>query len=67
MQEWRGGDFPDGSVSSRLLIELRVVDGGTELNIVHSGVPEELAADIEQGWIDFYWEPMKKYFLKKRV
>ena len=65
VQEWRGGDFPDRSASSRLEIELRVVDGGTELAMVHSGVPEELAADIEQGWIDFYWEPMKKYFHKK--
>jgi uncharacterized protein YndB with AHSA1/START domain len=67
VQEWRTGEFPEGTANSRLKIDLKVADGGTELNMVHSEVPEAIASDIEQGWIDFYWEPMKKYFIGKRV
>jgi hypothetical protein len=32
--------------------------------MVHSKVPVEQGDEYAQGWIDFYWEPMKKYFKK---
>jgi hypothetical protein len=32
--------------------------------MVHSGVPAELADDVAEGWKEFYWEPLKKYFEK---
>ena len=38
---------------------------GTELIMIHSKVPVEQAESYRQGWIDFYWEPLKKYFNKK--
>jgi activator of HSP90 ATPase len=65
VQEWRSSDFPDGSVASRFEIDLKETEGGTELSIVHPGVPMEIAEDIAQGWKDFYCEPMKKYFKGK--
>jgi hypothetical protein len=40
------------------------VKEGTEISMIHSEVPAEQADDIEQGWIDFYWEPLKEYFNK---
>jgi hypothetical protein len=30
--------------------------------MVQSNVPEEQADDTEQGWVDWYWEPLKTYF-----
>jgi hypothetical protein len=33
--------------------------------MIHSKVPVEQAESYRQGWIDFYWEPLKKYFDKK--
>jgi hypothetical protein len=32
--------------------------------MTHSAVPLEQADDIAQGWIDFYWEPLKEYLKK---
>ncbi len=66
VQEWIASDFPEGYAPSKLEITLKPVKGGTELTMVHSDVPEEIAADIKQGWIDYYWDPMKKYFIKKK-
>ena len=37
---------------------------GTRLIFVHSKVPGAQADDIKQGWIDFYWEPLKAYLAK---
>jgi len=28
----------------------------------HTGIPDDDRADVEQGWIDYYWGPMKKLF-----
>lgn len=46
LQEWRSSDFPDGSAAPRFEIDLKETEGGTELSIVHSGVPVEIAEDI---------------------
>ena len=62
VQEWRSSDFPEGSSASKLELTLKEVEGGTQISMVHSNVPEEIVDDIAQGWKDFYWEPMKKYF-----
>jgi activator of HSP90 ATPase len=66
VQEWTSTDFPEGAAPSRFEIVLKKAKGGTELTITHSGVPEEIAEDIDQGWKDYYWEPMKKYFENKK-
>jgi activator of HSP90 ATPase len=34
--------------------------------MVHSEVPVDQADEIEQGWTDYYWEPLKTYFKKKQ-
>jgi activator of HSP90 ATPase len=66
VQEWISSDFPEGTPPSRFEITLKEVKEGTELTMIHSGVPEELAEDIGKGWKDYYWEPMKKYFKTKK-
>ncbi|MCX6648497.1 MAG: SRPBCC family protein [Candidatus Bathyarchaeota archaeon] len=66
VQEWTSSDFPEGVPPSRFEIVLREAKGGTELTMTHSGVPEEMAEDIGQGWKDYYWEPMKKYFKSRK-
>ena len=64
VQEWQTTEWPEGHAPSRLELSFKKAEGGTELFMVHSGVPAEQAADTAQGWIDFYWEPLKKYFKK---
>ncbi|WXG46801.1 MAG: SRPBCC family protein [Candidatus Atabeyarchaeum deiterrae] len=65
VQEWVTTDWLDGYLPSKLELTLSKIKGGTELSMVHSNVPEEQAEDIKQGWVDFYWAPMKKYFDKQ--
>lgn len=64
VQEWTTTEWPAGFPPSRLELTFKKVTGGTEILMVHSGVPAELADDIAEGWKEFYWEPLKKYFEK---
>jgi activator of HSP90 ATPase len=65
VQEWTSTDFPEGAAPSKLELCFNKTAKGTELVMVHSGVPEEIADDADQGWIDWYWEPLKEYFSGK--
>lgn len=64
VQEWTTTEWPEGFPPSRLELTFTKVRGGTEILMVHSGVPAKLADDIAEGWNEFYWEPLKKYFKK---
>ncbi len=62
VQEWRTTEWPKGAPPSRLEISLDGTGGGTELTMTHSLVPTEQAEDYRQGWIDYYWTPMRAHF-----
>ena len=62
VQEWTTTDWVEGYGPSRLELTLCKVPEGTELVMVNSDVPEEQADEVADGWIEFYWEPLKKYF-----
>jgi activator of HSP90 ATPase len=66
VQEWTSTDFPKGYGPSKLELCFNEVKGGTEIIMVHSGVPEEQADETADGWVEWYWEPLKKYFSKKQ-
>ena len=65
VQEWKTTEWPDYPPSV-VEFSLKQKGNGTEVTIIHSKVPLEQAESYRQGWIDFYWEPMKKYFKKKQ-
>lgn len=65
VQDWRTTEWPDGAAPSRLEITLTAAKGGTALRMVHSNVPASQADSYRQGWIDYYWEPLKQYFEQK--
>ncbi len=64
LHEWTTTEWPRGYPPS--LVELTFKPRGkkTELTMVHSKVPAEQAEDYHQGWKDYYWVPLKKYFEK---
>ena len=62
VQDWWTTEWPEGASPSKLQITLRNAKGGTELKMVHSAVPAEQADSYRQGWIDYYWTPLQKYF-----
>ena len=65
VQEWTSTDFPDGYLPSRLELTFCEVPKGTQIVMVHSNVPKEIAKDAAEGWTEFYWTPMKEYFDKQ--
>jgi len=64
VQEWVTTEWPEKYPPSRLELIFKKVEKGTEILMIHSEVPAEQADEIAQGWIDFYWEPLKEYFKK---
>ncbi|MHA2163467.1 MAG: SRPBCC domain-containing protein [Candidatus Thorarchaeota archaeon] len=65
LQKWRTSNFPDGSPDSILEIVLEDVRKGTRVVLVHTEIPDGQAAEYEEGWREFYFEPMKRYFKRK--
>lgn len=62
VQDWRTTEWPEGAADSRIEFTFKAVKGGTEVRMVHSNVPAEQADSLRQGWVDFYWKPLKQYF-----
>lgn len=60
VQDWRAVDWPEGYFS-RVKFEFTAVPEGTRLEFTHTDVPEGTEAEFTQGWIDNYWDPMKKF------
>jgi activator of HSP90 ATPase len=62
VQEWQTTEWPQGYPPSRLELTFTMKDNGTEITMIHSKVPEVQVKKYNRGWIDHYWEPLKKYF-----
>jgi activator of HSP90 ATPase len=58
MSQWQGVSALD------LQLDLKEVEGGTELTMIHSKVPDGQADDYAEGWKEYYWNPMVEYFQK---
>lgn len=65
VQDWTTTEWPDGAEPSRVEFVFTAVRGGTEVRMVHSNVPAVQADSYRQGWIDYYWEPLKAYFRER--
>ena len=65
VQEWKTTEWPADYPPSIVELTFRKIKNGTKLTMVHQNVPTEQASSYRQGWIDFYWKPMKKYFKRK--
>jgi activator of HSP90 ATPase len=61
-QTWRTSDFPSGSADSRLEVLLKKARGGTRITLVHTNIPDGQGKNYQQGWVEHYFEPMKKHF-----
>ncbi len=64
IQKWRGSDWPEGWYSTASF-ELKKVPGGSKLTFLQTEVPEDQFDDISQGWVEYYWEKMKKMLSEK--
>lgn len=64
VDEWKTTQWPEGYPPARLELSFEVEEDGTALTMIHSDVPSEQADAYRQGWTDYYWEPLRKYFEK---
>ncbi len=63
VQTWRASDWPEG-IYSEVTFELQETNGKTRLVFTQTGVPDESAGAIAQGWREFYWKPLKEMLEK---
>jgi activator of HSP90 ATPase len=63
VQSWRYEDWPKGHYS-KAIFDFKEENGKTKMTFTQAGIPAEFYDDIKQGWIDYYWAPMKE-MLKK--
>jgi activator of HSP90 ATPase len=61
LQSWRTSEFDESEPDSSLELLFEPAEGGTRLTIRHSNLPAH-GGQYEQGWVDNYFEPMKRYF-----
>ena len=61
-QSWRTTDFHPLDPSSHLEIILSEEEDGTLLTLNHTEIPFGQSQQYEQGWIEYYFEPMLGYF-----
>ena len=64
VQDWTTTDWQEGYPVSKLELTFSKVPQGTEIIMMHSNVPKSQADEIKQGWKEFYWDPLKRYFNK---
>ena len=62
VQSWRTTEFPEDAPDSIVEIFLEKAPGGTLLHLKHSVIPDGQGEDYRQGWVDYYFDPLKEYF-----
>jgi len=65
-QSWQADekDWPKAHFSEAVFA-LRKVKGGTNVNFIQKGVPEECYEHISKGWDDYFWTPLGKMLDKE--
>ena len=66
VQAWRRSDFPDGIFSMATFNLKPSASGGTELVLIHRGVPKDLIPDIEISWRENFWNKIKERLPARR-
>ena len=61
LQTWRTTEFDPSEQDSLVEIVFEPVLNGTTVTINHSNLPAH-GSQYQQGWVDFYFQPMKEYF-----
>ena len=65
VQAWREKSFPEGIFSMATFNLVPTRDGGTEVTLIHRGVPKDLIPRISAEWRELYWDKIKQFLLNK--
>lgn len=66
VQEWSTTEWPEGYPPSVLELVFEPMGSGTELTMTHSKVPAADAKRYSEGWMEYYWIPLKTHFTKRK-
>ena len=66
VQTWRGNEWPEKHYSV-VSFKLQQLGEKTKLIFTQKGVPEEHYNSIFKGWIEHYWEKMKKSLMERKT
>ncbi len=61
VQKWRAVDWPRGHYAT-VTFELFKEGQQTRLDFTQSEIPAEFYAELEAGWIEYYWDNLTAYF-----
>jgi activator of HSP90 ATPase len=64
VQSWRTSEFPKKAKDSRVEVRVAAHPDGTEITLVHTGIPKGQGKSYEKGWVDHYFEPMRDWFAR---
>ena len=64
IQAWRTSEYENTDNDSILTVRFKKVENGSELTLIHTNIPDG-QSDYEKGWVEHYFDPMKKYFKEK--
>src|SRR5262245_36534324 len=59
VQRWRSDDFPVEAADSKLIVTFTEDPAGTLVVIEHTEIPAGQGARYEEGWVEYYFKPMK--------
>ena len=62
VQTWRTSDFLEDQADSRVEIHFSDTDEGGHIRLVQTGLPLDQVEEYRLGWLQNYFEPMKRYF-----
>jgi uncharacterized protein YndB with AHSA1/START domain len=68
VQTWKSMTWPKGAAESILDLRLARKGKGTELTMIHSGIPARpvsLARGFTTGWHTSYWNPLRAYLRRR--
>lgn len=62
VQTWKANEeeWPDNHTSEVVFIFTDTPSGG-QIEFFQTAIPAAIADNIEKGWTDYYWEPLKFY------
>lgn len=63
--EWSTREWPAAYPPSLIEFTFERAEGGMRLTMLQSQVPAAQAPNYRQGWKDYYWNPLKRYFAAK--
>ena len=65
VQSWRCSDWKKTDRDSYLVLSFIDIKGGSELHMLHAGVPKDKYASIKMGWNEHYWSKWQQYFKRR--